>query len=61
MRLTTKSAAAQLAFEGGTYVFCSVSCKPAFADDPKKYAGPDQGPAHHHPTVTENQIEATGQ
>lgn len=51
MEIDPKSAAAKLAFEGRTYVFCSISCKQAFEEDPKKYAGSDQGPAHHHPTV----------
>ena len=51
MEIDPKSAAPQLAFEARTYVFCSISCKQAFEEDPKKYAGSDQGPAHHHPTV----------
>ena len=51
MEVDPKSAAAKLAFEGRTYIFCSISCKQAFEESPKKYAGSDQGPAHHHPTV----------
>jgi Cu+-exporting ATPase len=39
--------AAEKAYKGQTYFFCSPGCKTAFDKDPEKYVQPEEGEHHH--------------